>query len=257
MSTPTSWMAEPVALVTGAASGLGAATARVFVSAHWQVVALDLDTGRGDALASEIGEHCHYVDGDVTHPVHVDGAIDVATDLGELRCVVNCAGIGTGQPVVDEEGRPFDIEIFRKLFDVNVIGTVLVMSRAAAAMVRNGRGPDNERGTIVNVSSIAAFGGSAHTVAYSATKGAVAAMTLPAARDLAHHGIRVCCIAPGAFDTPMAGATDDMGRAALAEGNCFPRRPGNPEEFATLVLLIASNTYMNGCVLRIDAGARL
>jgi NAD(P)-dependent dehydrogenase (short-subunit alcohol dehydrogenase family) len=242
-----------VAIVTGGASGLGAATAARLAAAGATVVVLDLPR---TAEAAEQAGH-HFAPADVQDPEAVQAAVGIATALGPLRILVNCAGIGTPGKVVGRDGTPMALEQFARVVGVNLIGTFNVIRLAAAAMLGNQPDDGGERGVIVNTASIAAFDGQIGQASYSASKGGIAGMTLPLARDLAASGVRVCTIAPGIFDTPlMMGAPQNV-KDALAAGVPNPSRFGRPDEYAALALHIVENGYLNGEVIRIDGALRM
>lgn len=243
------------ALVTGAASGLGAAAARRFASAGAAVTVVDLNDARGEAVASDVGGQ--FVRGDVTSPDDVLRAVDAAAGLAPLRVVVNCAGIGPPQRTINRDGTPHDLELFTKVIQINLIGTFNVIRIAAAAMAKQPAMDDNERGAIVNTASVAAFEGQVGQAAYSASKGGIVGLTLPVARDLARSGIRVNTIAPGLMDTPLLAGLPEEARISLAGQVLHPQRLGTPEEFAELALLLATHSYMNGSVVRMDGGIRM
>ncbi len=244
-----------VALITGGASGLGAATARRLHAAGANVALLDLPTADGGALVDELGERAVFVPADVTDPDAVTEAIAQAGELGELRVAVNCAGVGWAARVLGREG-PHDLELFRTVIGINLVGTFNVLRLAAAAMADN-EPVDGDRGVIVNTASIAAYDGQVGQIAYSASKGGVVGMTLPAARDLARHQIRVLTIAPGTFDTPMLAGLPDEARDALAEDIPHPHRLGQPDEYGLLVHQLVENPYLNGEVVRLDGSLRM
>lgn len=244
-----------VALITGGASGLGAATARRLHAAGANVALLDLPTADGGALVDELGERAVFVPADVTDPDAVSEAIAQARELGELRVAVNCAGVGWAARVLGRDG-PHDLELFRTVIGINLIGTFNVLRLAAAAMADN-EPVDGDRGVIVNTASIAAYDGQVGQIAYSASKGGVVGMTLPAARDLARHQIRVLTIAPGTFDTPMLAGLPDEARDALAEDIPHPHRLGQPDEYGLLVHQLVENPYLNGEVVRLDGSLRM
>ena len=245
---------DVAAMVTGGASGLGGAAARALAGRGSRVFALDLPAAVDEADAVDGVE---YVAADVTDPAQVQVAVDAAVGSGgPLRVVVNCAGVGWAGRVLGKEG-PHDLDLFRKVVEVNLIGTFNVMRLAAAAIARTEPLEDGQRGVIVNTASIAAFEGQVGQVAYAASKGGVVSLTLPAARDLASFGIRVLTIAPGTIDTPMlAGVTDEI-RAALAAGIPFPKRLGKPEEYGKLAAFLAQHDYLNGEVIRMDGALRM
>ncbi|MCB9991174.1 MAG: SDR family oxidoreductase [Rhodospirillales bacterium] len=243
-------------IVTGGASGMGAATAQALAEAGAKVALWDINEDAVKELAGEIGGLA--VACDVTDEKSVEKALAKSSQAhGTARMLVNCAGILIGQKVVGKDG-PADLAHFQKTINVNLIGTYNTMRLAAADMaLQEPLSDDGERGVIINAASIAAFEGQIGQVAYSASKGAIVAMTLPAARDLSRNGIRVMAIAPGAVETPMmAGVRDDI-REAIEKNVPFPSRMGKPEEFAGLVLEIVRNSYLNGSVIRLDGGARL
>jgi NAD(P)-dependent dehydrogenase (short-subunit alcohol dehydrogenase family) len=244
-----------VALVTGGASGLGAATARRLVAGGARVVLVDRDETRGTALAGEIG--ATFAKADVTDTAQVEAAIAAATQLGALRICVSCAGVGWASRTLDKTGKPHDLELFQKVVGVNLIGTFNVMRLAAAAIAKSDPLDDGARGVIVNTASVAAFDGQIGQIAYAASKAGVAGMTLPAARDLAPVGIRVMTIVPGIFDTPMLGALAADRRAALAADVVFPKRLGDPAEYGALVAAIVENGYLNGETIRLDGSLRM
>ncbi|TVR32894.1 MAG: 3-hydroxyacyl-CoA dehydrogenase [Nitriliruptor sp.] len=244
-----------VAVITGGASGLGAATARRLHAAGANVALLDLPTADGGALVDELGERAVFVPADVTDPDAVTEAIAQARELGELRVAVNCAGVGWAARVLGRDG-PHDLDLFRTVIGINLIGSFNVLRLAAAAMADN-EPVDGDRGVIVNTASIAAYDGQVGQIAYSASKGGVVGMTLPAARDLARHQIRVLTIAPGTFDTPMLAGLPDEARDALAEDIPHPHRLGQPDEYGLLVHQLVENPYLNGEVVRLDGSLRM
>src|SRR5947207_629469 len=245
------------AVVTGGASGLGEATVRRLVGAGAQVVILDRDTAKGEALAKELGAAAAYAPTDVTNAGDVSAAIDLATSLGPLRIAVNCAGVGWAGRVVARDGTPHDLDLFSTVVTINLIGTFNVLRLAAAAMAATEPAETGERGVIVNTASIAAFDGQIGQIAYAASKGGVVSLTLPAARDLASVGVRVCTIAPGLMDTPMLALLPEPQRQALGEGVPFPKRLGDPAgDYATLVEHIVRNSYLNGETIRLDGALR-
>ncbi len=246
-----------VALVTGGASGLGEATVRRLASAGAKVVIVDLNEERGTALADELGEGVRFVKADVSSADDVTAAVDAAKELGDLRIAVSCAGIGPPAKVVGRDGTPHDLGLFQKVIQVNLVGTFNVLRLAAAAMSSNEPNDDGERGVIVSTASVAAFDGQIGQAAYSASKGGVVAMTLPAARDLMKTGVRVMTIAPGTFDTPLLAGLPQKVTEALAAGIPFPSRLGRPDEYAQLVETIARNAYLNAEVIRIDGALRM
>jgi 3-hydroxyacyl-CoA dehydrogenase / 3-hydroxy-2-methylbutyryl-CoA dehydrogenase len=244
------------ALVAGGASGLGAATARRLHGAGARVVIADLNAERGETLTSELGERAEFVEADVTDEDAVGRAVDAARADGGLRISVCCAGIGWAQRTTGKQG-PHDLEIFSNVIKVNLIGTFNILRLAATAMNDNDPDGGGERGVCVNTSSDAAFEGQIGQVAYSASKGGIVGMTLPAARDLASRGIRVMAIAPGLFDTPLLGALPEKARDELGKQAPFPARLGTPEEYAQLVQQIVENPMLNGETIRLDGALRM
>ncbi|MGI8822474.1 MAG: SDR family NAD(P)-dependent oxidoreductase [Acidimicrobiia bacterium] len=243
------------AIVTGGASGLGAATARRLATDGAKVVLVDLQVEAGEATAAEIGGV--YVHADVTDPDQVRAAVVAAVEMGPLRALVNCAGIGTAAKTVDREGNPHDLAQFTRVVSINLIGSFNCIRLAAAAMTRNEPDPAGERGAIVNTASVAAFDGQVGQAAYSASKGGVVAMTLPIARDLAQSGIRVNTIAPGIMDTPMLAGLPEAARESLGHQVLNPPRLGTPDEFAALVHFLLTHGYMNAETVRMDGGIRM
>ncbi|MHB8220266.1 MAG: SDR family NAD(P)-dependent oxidoreductase [Acidimicrobiales bacterium] len=243
------------ALITGAASGLGAATARALSAEGVRVTVFDRNEEGAKTVAEEVGGN--FVGGDVTDPEDCQRAVDQAADGGVLRITVNCAGTGWVGRVINRDGTPHDLGAFDFIQKLNVIGTFNVMTRAASAMARTEPGEDGERGVIVNTASVAAFDGQIGQLAYSASKGAVVGMTLPAARDLSVVGIRVLAIAPGLFDTPLLAMLPQEQRDALGQSVLFPKRLGDPAQYGRLVVDIARNSYLNGEVIRLDGGIRM
>ncbi len=252
-------LTDSAALVTGAASGLGAATARSLAAAGATVVGLDLAAGWERAGQPAAGtEGLTAISGDVREEASVREALGAVAECGRpLRVAVNCAGIGNPSRILSKRGT-HPLDLFERVVSINLIGTFNVLRLAAEHMA--GLDPvddDGQRGLIVNTASVAAFDGQIGQIAYSASKGGVAAMTLPAARDLAQYGIRVMCIAPGILDTPMmAGVTDEF-RAELIKNVPFPHRLGRPAEYANLVLSFVAQHYLNGEVVRLDGSLRM
>ncbi|MGH9083053.1 MAG: SDR family NAD(P)-dependent oxidoreductase [Acidimicrobiales bacterium] len=243
------------AIVTGAASGLGAATARALAAEGVRVTVFDRNGDGAEAVAGEVGGDA--VAGDVTVADDCQKAVDQAAAGGRLRIAVNCAGTGWIGRVINRDGSPHDPGAFEAIQRLNVFGTFNVMTRAAAAIARTEPGPDTERGVIVNTASVAAFDGQVGQLAYAASKGAVVGMTLPAARDLSVVGIRVLAIAPGLFDTPLLAMLPEEQRQALGRSVLFPKRLGAPAQYGRLVVDIARNGYLNGEVIRLDGGIRM
>lgn len=245
-----------VALVTGGASGLGEATVRQLVRRGGRVLIVDLNEDRGNALAAELGEVARFARADVSDADQVQAAVEQATSMGTLRAAINCAGIGIARRTIGKDGSPHDLASFQKTISVNLFGTFNILRLAASAMSTN-EPEDGERGVVVNTASVAAFDGQIGQVAYSASKGGIVGMTLPAARDLAKAQIRVVTIAPGTFDTPLLASLGEEIRAALAATIPHPSRLGRPEEFGALACHIVENSYINGEVIRLDGAIRM
>ena len=271
---------DVAAIVTGGASGLGGATVRRLAAGGAHVVAIDLPKASD---AAEKLERVDYVGADVTDGDQVQAAIDAAVGTGlPLRVVVNCAGIGTAGRVLSKKGArgrpgrgglkgggcaraggvrattaPHDLGVFQQVIGVNLIGTFNVMRLAVAAIAETEPLEDGARGVVVNTASVAAFEGQVGQIAYSASKGGVVGMTVPAARDLAQYGIRVMTIAPGIIDTPMLAGVEESFRNELAKGIPFPQRLGRPDEYAQLVAMIVEHDYLNGEVIRFDGALRM
>jgi len=245
-----------VALVTGGASGLGLATARRLVKSGARAVLVDLPSSKGDEVAASLDGGAVFAAADVTDEAAVRSALDAAGELGPLRVVVNCAGIGTPGRVLGRDGTAFPLDPFVKVIQVNLIGTFNVIRLAAERMAAT-EPVGEERGVIVNTASVAAYEGQIGQAAYSASKGGVAALTLPVARDLAGLGIRCMTIAPGTFDTPMLATLPEPHRQALAAQIPFPPRLGRPAEFAALVQHIVENPMLNGEIIRLDGALRM
>lgn len=250
-------IAGTAALVTGAASGLGAATAAALAEQGAEVTGIDLPQALEQARPPE---GVSLVAADVTSEEQVGRVVRAMQDgdgaAAPLRVVVSCAGIAPAARIVGRGG-PHDLELFRGVLMVNLLGTFNVMRLAAEAMARTEPDAAGQRGVVVNTASIAAFDGQVGQIAYAASKGGVVAMTLPAARDLAQHGIRVNTIAPGLVDTPMLASVSEEYRAGLAAGVPFPQRLARPDEFAQLVLMLVSHDYLNGETIRMDGALRM
>jgi 3-hydroxyacyl-CoA dehydrogenase / 3-hydroxy-2-methylbutyryl-CoA dehydrogenase len=245
------------ALVAGGASGLGAATARELVARGARVTVADIDGDKATALADELGEGAIAARADVTAEEEVEAAVSAAVEaFGGLRLAVSCAGIGWAERTVGKEG-PANLQPFETVVRVNLIGSYNVLRLAAAAMAGNEPDGEGERGAVVMTASAAAYDGQIGQTAYAASKGGVVSLTLPAARDLARRGIRVCTIAPGLFDTPLLAALPEEARAKLAEQIPFPPRLGRPEEYAALACQIAENPMLNGETIRLDGALRM
>jgi len=244
-------------IVTGGASGLGAATVRMVVGGGGNAVIADLKEAEGRALAQELGPHARFVRTDVADEANGKAAIAAALDgYGGLQGLVNCAGIVHGEKVVGREG-PHTLAGFARAININLIGSFNMTRLAADAMAKSAPNAEGERGVIVHTASVAAFDGQIGQAAYSASKAGLVGMTLPIARELARHGIRVMTIAPGIFETPMGDGLPPDVKASLAKMVPFPPRFGRPEEFASLVREIVRNVMLNGEVIRIDGAIRM
>jgi NAD(P)-dependent dehydrogenase (short-subunit alcohol dehydrogenase family) len=250
-------LAGSVALVTGGASGLGEATVRRLCAGGARAVIVDRDAQKGEALAASLSGQAIYVAADVTSEAEVKAAVARAGELGPLRICVSCAGVGWAARTVDKSGAPHDLELFKTVIGINLIGTFNVLRLAAANMSQNRPAEDDERGVIINTASVAAFEGQIGQIAYAASKAGVAGMTLPAARDLSAIGVRVLTIAPGTFDTPMMALLPEPARQALASAIPYPKRLGRPDDFAALVEHLVVNTYLNGETIRLDGALRM
>ena len=243
------------AIVTGAASGLGAATARRLAADGMRVVVLDLQDALGEETAGDIDGA--FVHADVTNPDEVQTAVDAAMEMAPLRVLVNCAGIGPPARTVARDGSPHDLGHFTTVLNINLVGTFNCIRLAAAAMVTTEPMDHNERGAIVNTASVAAYDGQIGQAAYAASKGGIVGMTLPVARDLASAGVRVNTVAPGIIDTPLLAGLPEPARESLGQQVLNPKRLGRPEEFAGLVHLLVTHSYMNGETIRMDGGIRM
>ncbi|HBQ87086.1 MAG TPA: 3-hydroxyacyl-CoA dehydrogenase [Syntrophomonas sp.] len=245
------------AVITGGASGLGEAAARLLVSKGARVVILDLNDERGISLVAELGENAAFIKTDITVSTQVQAAIDFTLEqFKQIDIVINCAGIAPGMKIATKKGT-HPLELFRKTMEINVIGPFDVMRSAAEKMIRNEPNDEAGRGVIINTASIAAFDGQIGQAAYAASKAALVGMTLPVARDLAGEGIRICTIAPGLYKTPMMAALPENIQEALGKMVPFPSRLGKPEEFALLVVQIIENPMLNGETIRLDGAIRL
>ena len=248
------------AIVTGGASGIGAATARLLAQRGAKVVVADLQEDKGNAVAKEIGGAFCKVD--VTKTDDIINAVEMAKSMGPLRVLVNSAGIGWAQRTIGKDGEfssAHDLNAYKKVLDINLVGTFDCIRLAATAMSRLEPTDTGERGAIVNMTSVAAFDGQIGQAAYSSSKGGVVGMTLPVARDLAAVGIRVNTVAPGLIDTPIygEGEASEAFKAKLGESVLFPHRLGKPEELASMVIELITNSYMNAEVIRVDGGIRM
>jgi NAD(P)-dependent dehydrogenase (short-subunit alcohol dehydrogenase family) len=248
---------DHVFLVTGAASGLGAAVVRLLVKEQGCVVVADLNRDAGEALVRELGKAAYFAETDVTSEQDGKAAIRCALDVfGHLHGLVNCAGIAPAEKILGRDG-PHQLDTFIRTVAVNLVGTFNMIRLGAEAIAKEDPGEDGERGVIVNTASIAAFDGQIGQAAYAASKGGVVALTLPAAREFARFGIRVVTIAPGTFETPMLAGLPAEVREGLGASVPFPSRLGRPSEFAALVQHIFENTMLNGEVIRLDGALRM
>jgi NAD(P)-dependent dehydrogenase (short-subunit alcohol dehydrogenase family) len=248
------------AIVTGAASGIGAACARQLAAKGATVVVADLQADKGEALAAEINGVFALVD--VTDTEQITAAVNAAAEIAPLRAVVNSAGIGWAQRTIGRDGQiesAHDLEAFKKVIAINLVGTFDMVRQAATVMSRNEPDADGQRGAIVNLASVAAFDGQIGQASYSASKGGVVGMTLPVARDLSAAGIRLNTVAPGLIDTPIYDAfpNPDEFKANLGQNVLFPKRLGHAEELASMVVECLTNSYMNGETIRVDGGIRM
>ncbi|WP_443190610.1 3-hydroxyacyl-CoA dehydrogenase [Pseudomonas indica] len=246
-----------VFLITGGGSGLGAATARLLVENGGKVVLVDVNVEAGQALAAELGAAARFVRADITREEDGRQAVEQALDaFGALHGLVNCAGVAPAEKVIGRNG-VHGLESFNRVIAINLIGTFNMLRLAAEAMARGEPNEEGERGVIVNTASVAAFDGQIGQAAYSASKSGVVGMTLPIARELARSGIRVMCIAPGIFETPMMAAMPQEVRDGLGASVPFPPRLGRPAEYAALVRHIIENPMLNGEVIRLDGAIRM
>jgi 3-hydroxyacyl-CoA dehydrogenase / 3-hydroxy-2-methylbutyryl-CoA dehydrogenase len=248
---------DTVALVTGGASGLGEATVRNIVSEGGKAAVLDLSAERGKQLAQELGDNVIFIKTDVSIESEVQSAIHQTLEtFGSVTAVINCAGIGSGEKTVSSKG-PHRLDSFKKVIDVNLIGTFNVIRLAAEKMIENNPNDKGERGVIINTASVAGIEGQMGQAAYSASKGGIIGMTLPIARDLANYGIRVMTIAPGLFRTPLYRTLPEKVITSLESKVQFPQRPGDTSEYAELVQSIIENPMLNGETIRLDGAVRI
>ena len=248
---------DKVFLVTGAGSGLGAATARNLAEGGAKVVLLDLNREAGEKVAAELGANARFVETDVASESSAVNAVQAAISaFGAIHGLVNCAGVAPAERVVGKEG-PHKLESFTRTININLIGTFNMLRLAAEAMLKNEPDEGGERGVIVNTASVAAFEGQLGQAAYAASKGAIVALTLPVAREFARSGIRCLTIAPGIMETPMLLGMPAEVQESLNKMVPFPTRMGKPSEYAALVRHIAENSYLNGEVIRLDGAIRM
>jgi NAD(P)-dependent dehydrogenase (short-subunit alcohol dehydrogenase family) len=245
------------AIITGGASGLGQAVAEDFIAAGGRVALLDVNAAAGQALVAKLGARASFIATDVTSEAAVNAAVSSASHaMGGINVAVNCAGVGWPKRMVGKDG-PMPGEFFRKVIEINLVGTLLVCKAAAAEMQKNAPNADGERGAIVLTASVAAFDGQIGQVAYAASKGGVVGMTLPMARELAAFGIRVVTIAPGLFLTPMMASLPPEAQESLGKQVPFPPRLGRPPEYASLVRQVVENSMLNGETIRLDGAIRM
>lgn len=250
-------IAGKTAIISGGASGLGEAVARRFAGLGANTVMLDLNEDRGWALAQELGSQATFIRTDIANTEEVNQAIAYTKDLfGEIDILVNCAGISSGAKIASKKG-PHDLNYFRKVIDINLIGVFDVMRQTAFQMIQNEPNEEGGRGVIINTGSVAAFDGQVGQAAYAASKAALVGMTLPLARDLASDGVRFVTVCPGLFDTPMMAKLPEQVRNELAKTVPFPPKLGDPDEFAMLVQQIVENPMLNGETIRLDGAIRM
>ncbi|MBU6286312.1 MAG: 3-hydroxyacyl-CoA dehydrogenase [Betaproteobacteria bacterium] len=245
-----------VALITGGASGLGGASARMWVEQGGSVLIADVNAELGKALASSLGESARFVSCDVTSESDAQSAVDAAKAMGTVSCLINCAGIGKAMKTVGKDGA-HPLDHFIRVVNVNLIGSFNMLRLAAAAMTSNSPNADGERGVIINTASVAAYDGQIGQAAYAASKAGIVGMTLPIARDLSRDGIRVVTIAPGLFETPLLAALPEEAKSSLGRQVPFPPRLGRPEEYAQMVRQIVENCMLNGETIRLDGAIRM
>jgi NAD(P)-dependent dehydrogenase (short-subunit alcohol dehydrogenase family) len=249
--------ADTKAIITGGASGLGQAVAEDLIAAGGRVVLLDVNAAAGQALVAKLGDGASFIETDVASEAAVNAAVASASQaMGGINLAVNCAGVGWPKRMVGKDG-PMPGEFFRKVIEINLVGTLLVCKAAAAEMQKNTPSADGERGAIVMTASVAAFDGQIGQVAYAASKGGVVGMTLPMARELAAFGIRVVTIAPGLFLTPMMAALPPEAQESLGKQVPFPPRLGRPAEYASFVRQVVENPMLNGETIRLDGAIRM
>jgi 3-hydroxyacyl-CoA dehydrogenase/3-hydroxy-2-methylbutyryl-CoA dehydrogenase len=249
---------DSVGLITGGASGLGEGVARMLIGNGGRAIILDRAQSNGVEIAAELGPNAAFVACDITDAEQVEIAVEEAANMfGRIDLLVSSAGISPAARVVARDGTPFPLDTFRAGIDVNLVGLFDVLRHTAKVMTQNEPSEEGERGLIVNIASIAGLEGQVGQSSYAASKGGVIALTLPLARDLATWGVRVMCICPGVMDTAMLANANNELRQALADINVFPKRLGRPDDVSGMVKAFMENTYVNGDVVRIDAGTRL
>ena len=247
-----------VAVVSGGASGLGAAVIKDMTENGAKAAILDFDVENGEKLALELGDKVIFCKTDVTDAASVKSAIDRTMEaFGAIHFAVNCAGVASPKKVIDKKGNPMPTDFFNRVIQINLVGTMNVLSLAAVEMCKNTPTEDGEKGAVINVASVAAFEGQVGQAAYSASKAGVVGMALPVAREFADYGIRVNTIAPGIFMTPMMAGLPENVQQSLAAMMPFPKRLGKPEEFAMLVRHLIENPMINAEVIRLDAALRM
>ena len=245
------------AIITGGASGLGAATAKNITSSGGNVTILDIQEELGKKTANNLGENCNFIKIDITNETLVQDCYNnISLETGPISLSVNCAGIGTPNKVLNKEG-PHSLELYIKIINVNLIGTFNCIKAAANVMQNNKPNSDGTRGVIINTASIAAYDGQIGQAAYSASKGGIVGMTLPIARELARNGIRVNTIAPGLFETPLLSGLPSEAKESLINSTLHPHRLGQPDEYASLVRHIYDNEMINGETIRLDGSLRM
>lgn len=246
-----------VVIVSGGASGLGEACVRLFVESGAKAGIFDLNEEKGKALAGELGDAAIYCNTDVTDYVSVQAAVNATVEaLGAVNVAINCAGIVSGAKVYSKKGT-FPMEMFNRVIQINLTGTMNIICSAVQAMMKNDPDEDDERGVIINTSSGAAFSGQVGQAAYSASKAGVVGMTLPIAREIGDYGMRIVTIAPGLFETPMSSGMPESFKQMITEHIPFPKRLGRPGEFALLARSIVENPYLNGTTIMLDGAAQL
>lgn len=248
---------DAVVVVTGGASGLGAAVVGRMVAAGALALILDRDADKGQALADSLGGKVRFLPTDVTRDEEVRAGLEQAASWGPVRAAVSCAGIGCVQRTIGRSGEPHPLDLYKNVIEVNLIGTFNLIRWAAARMSQNETDINGERGTIVCTASVAAYEGQTGQVAYAASKAGVVGMTLPVARDLSPTRIRINTIAPGLFDTPLLAGLPEAARESLSGTVVFPKRLGQVDEFASLALHLIENPYINGETIRIDGALRM